>query len=157
MTRAVAAASVVKGFGSSSSMSRNLLHGDSKVSEKSDGKRKMSAAVNWSEMIGVIAGPKLPGDTGESWLARAARRAGITYRQAKALRYGETTDPKHSVASRVLSAADQAKIELARHHVNELASIIQSLRNVDEDFHRPQIDGLVSAARALGAVDRSGD
>jgi hypothetical protein len=127
------------------------------VSESSDGKRKMSAAVNWSEMIGSIAGPKLSGDTCESWLARAARKAGITYRQAKALRYGETTDPKHSVASRVLSAADRAKVETARHHVNELASILQSLRNVDEDFYRPQIDGLVSEARALGLVDRTGD
>ena len=117
----------------------------------------MSAAVNWSEMIGVIAGPKLPGDTGESWLARAARRAGITYRQAKALKYGETTDPKHSVASRVLTAADKAKIEQAKHHVNELESILQSLRNVDEDFHRPQIDALLREARALGVVDRTGD
>ena len=117
----------------------------------------MSAAVNWSEMIGVIAGPKLPGDTGESWLARAARRAGITYRQAKALKYGETTDPKHSVASRVLTAADQAKIIQARHHANELATIFQGLRNIDEDFHRPHIDALVDAARALGAVDRTGD
>lgn len=131
------------------------------MSESSNGKRKMSAAVNWSEMIGVIAGPKLPGDTGESWLARAARRAGITYRQAKALKYGETTDPKHSVASRVLSAADQAKIAQAKHHATELADIFQStatsLRNVDEDFHRPDIDALVAAARVLGAVDRAGD
>jgi hypothetical protein len=108
-------------------------------------------------MIGVIAGPKLPGDTGESWLARAARRAGITYRQAKALKYGETTDPKHSVASRVLSAADKAKIVQAQHHATELATIIQSLRNVDESFHGPQIDALLREARAIGLVDRTGD
>lgn len=121
----------------------------------------MSATINWPEMIGAIAGPKLPGDTGESWLARAARRAGITYRQAKALRYGETIDPKHSVASRVLSAADQAKIQQAKHHATELANIFQSvasgLRNVDEDFHGPDIDAYVEAARILGAVDRTRD
>lgn len=121
----------------------------------------MSAAIDWSEMIGVIAGPKLPGDTGESWLARAARRAGITYRQAKALKYGETTDPKHSVASRVLSAADQAKLAQAKHHATELANIFQGtasrLRNVDEDFYGPRIDALIDAARQLGAVDRAGD
>lgn len=117
----------------------------------------MTAAVNWSEMIGVIAGPMAPSDTRESWLARAARRAGITYRQAKALRYGETRDPKHSVAVSVLSAADRARIDEAMCDARKTAEnyhrFAEMLTHVDADFHRHQIDALVAAARILGHRD----
>lgn len=120
----------------------------------------MSASVNWSEMIGVIAGPKLSGDTGESWLARAARRAGISYRQAKALRYGETVDPKHSIASRVLTAAAQAKLDQAKRNVQSAAEIYQShadaLERINPDIYREHIDFLVGAARVFGGSDSSG-
>jgi hypothetical protein len=133
-----------------------LEHGGSEVSEKLDGKRKMPA-VNWSEEIGIIAGPMLPSDTRESWLARAARKAGITFRQAKALRYGETKDPKHSVAVSVLSAADQARMDQARRDVQSVAEIYRShaasLERIDADFHREQINALVNAARIIGAKD----
>lgn len=131
------------------------------MAETSDEKRKMSTAIDWSQMIGTIAGPMQPSDTRESWLARAARKAGITYRQAKALRYGETTDPKHSVASRVLSAANQARIEQARHYATELAEIFDGaplgIRNVYPNFDRAALDEFIKAARVLGALDSAGD
>lgn len=127
------------------------------MSESSDGKRKMSIAVNWSQMIGAIAGPMQPGDTRESWLSRAARRAGISYRQAKALRYGEVTDPKFSVANSVLSAADRARIEEARRDALYVANLChqhaETLARVDENSHRPEIDALVETARILGGRD----
>lgn len=129
------------------------------MSESSNGKRKMSAVVDWSQMIGTIAGPMQAGDTRESWLARAARRAGISYRQAKALRYRETTDPKHSIASRVLTAAEQAKLDQVKRDVQQASEIYRtyaaSLERIDADFHRVQIDAALYAASVLGSRDSS--
>jgi hypothetical protein len=133
-----------------------MQHGVSKVSEKQDGFRKMST-TDWTAEIETFAGPFSGNRKG--WLSTAARRAGVTYRQIKALYYREMTDPKHSVATRVLSAADQARIEAARRDARQLADTYRSaanaLANVDEDFHRSDIDTLVNAARLLGTVDRA--
>lgn len=127
------------------------------MSENSNGKRKMSTAVNWSQMIGAIAGPMQPGDTRESWIARAARKAGITYRQAKSLCYGETTDPKFSVAKSVLSAAEQAREEQRRRENIMLASRFETLAGGlnarDEDFNREDISSLLHAADLLRKMD----
>lgn len=127
--------------------------------EKSDGKCVVGRTLDWRDEIGVIAGPIQPNDTRESWLARAARRAGISYRQCKSLFYGQTKDPRHSVASKILSAADRARIESAKRDGGQLAEIYQStataLGNIDADFHRDTIDALVSAARIVSTLDRT--
>lgn len=123
------------------------------MSESSDGKRKMSA-INWHQEIGTIAGPMLPGDTRESWLSRAARRSGATFRQIKALYYGESADPKMSVAIGVLSAADKARAE-----ASELASRFESLAGAmnvtDPDFYSEDVTSLIHAARRLRGLDRA--
>jgi hypothetical protein len=133
-----------------------MHEGDSRVSEKQDGLRKMSA-TDWTAEIETFAGPFSGNRKG--WLSVAARRAGVTYRQIKALYYRETTDPKHSVATRVLSAAEQARLDAARRDARQLADTYRSaanaLANVDEDFHRSDIDALVNAARVLGVMDRA--
>ena len=121
------------------------------MSEKSDGNRKMHV-LSWHTEIEVIAGPRLAGDTRESWLARAARKAGITFRQCRALYYGETLDPKHSVGSRVQEAAQAARKE-AQDLAAQFESIAGSLNAKDADFHSEDVVALVHAARALRGLD----
>jgi hypothetical protein len=116
----------------------------------------MPRVLDWQTEIELIAGPMLASDTRESWLARAARRASITYRQCKALYYGETSDPKHSVASGVIEAA-----ELARKEARELASQFESLAGSINangkitDLYSDEVAALIQAAQRLRGVDRA--
>lgn len=117
-----------------------------KVSEK------MSAAINWQGEIGAIAGPF--GGNRKSWLARAARTARVPFRQIKALYYGESSDPKHSVGEKILSAAEQARISEARKDAAVVAEIYrrhaEALAVGGQDTDRPEVDALLTAARILG-------
>ena len=117
----------------------------------------MGQAINWKDEIGAVAGPFLPTDTKQSWLARAARKCSVSIRHVQSLYYGHVTDPKFSVASTILSAADQARIEEARRDVEKVAGLYRQhaarLETIDADFHREQINALVSAARILGERD----
>lgn len=72
---------------------------------------KRSEARKMREFVGVVAGPREWSDTRQSWLARAARRSGLTYRTIKSIWYGEIDDPKHYAAQLLRIAAQ--KIELA--------------------------------------------
>lgn len=119
----------------------------------------MSVVIDWKNEIGSIAGPFLPNDTKQSWLARASRRANVSLRHITSLYYGHAKDPKYSVASNVLSAAEQARLEDARRDAARLADIYASaaggLREIDENFHRETIDALVHASRVFGSLDRA--
>lgn len=120
-------------------------------------KVRMSVAVNWQAEIGVIAGP-FEGNR-KSWLARAARRASVSYRQVKALYYGETTNPRHNVATSVLTAAEQARLEETRRDALKVAEFCarraEALAVVDAEFHQPEIDAFVAAARFLSRRDNA--
>ena len=52
-----------------------------------------------------VAGPREWSDTRESWIARAARRAGVPFRTARAVFYREIRDPKWSVVETIRAAA----------------------------------------------------
>ncbi len=65
----------------------------------------MTAALR--ELIAAVAGPREWSDTRESWLARAARKAGISYRQTKSLWYGEIQDETHRSARLMRDAAER--------------------------------------------------
>lgn len=112
--------------------------------------RKMTA-INWPHQIEIIAGPYC--GNRKNWLARAARRAGTTYRQMKALYYEENRDPKVSVALGVLGAAEKARDE-----ASDLASRFESLAGAmnaaDQDFYSEDVLALVGAARRLRGLDR---
>ena len=105
-----------------------MSESSSRISEST-----MGQSVTWREDIAAIAGPYRPSDTREGWLARAARRARIPFRQMKSLWYGECTDPRYSVVMSVRGAADQARKEAL-----ELASRFEtaagSLNAIDPDF-----------------------
>ena len=124
------------------------------MSEKSDGKIVVYPTIDWQEQIGVIAGPRGPNDTRESWLARAARKSGASFWHIKALFYGELTDPKLSIAFKIISAADKARIQESKRDAQVVANFFhshaQALTNIDPDFHREQINAFIAAARAVG-------
>lgn len=120
---------------------------------------KMEQTINWPDEIGIIAGPF--GGNRKSWLARAARTAGVTYRQIKALYYGEHDDPRYSVGMKLLAAAQEAKIQRARCDALNVAEFFsrhaQALAVGGTDLDRKRIDEFVAAARVLGGGDRAGD
>src|SRR6266851_8898675 len=103
-------------------MVSNIAHQDSGKSENRGENIVMNRTVDWQTEIAAIAGPLRSSDTRESWLARAARKSTATYWHIKALWYRELTDPKYSVAYKVLSAAEKARAE-----ASELASRFESL------------------------------
>lgn len=107
---------------------------------------KLSGRVqSMRELVALVAGPRSWTDTRESWIARAARRAGISYRQAKSLFYGEITDRNHKSARLMRDAA----AELVGHY----ETLSTALENVDPDFHRHDIDSLRFLANALRNLD----
>lgn len=108
------------------------------------------------ELVAAVAGPREWGETRESWLARSARMAGVTYRQAKAVFYGEITDDDHRSVRRMKQAARELR---GRREAQELAaqfeSIARSAHEADTDFHSEDVAALVHAARILRGFDRT--
>lgn len=117
----------------------------------------MAAAVDWKTEIEDIAGP-YDGNR-KSWLSRAARRAAVSYRQIAGLYYDQVKDPKFSVASSVLSAAEHARIEATRKEASVLASrfavTAEGLNAKDPDFFSAEINSLEYAADLLRTMART--
>jgi len=124
------------------------------MSEKVDGNRLMSRVIDWKYEVEAIAGPFTGNRKG--WFAKAARRAGITCRQVKALWRGETKDPKFTVAVGVLSAAIAARKE-ARELASKFENLAGALNAKDEDFYSSDVLALIDAARRLRGLDRPGN
>lgn len=88
-------------------------------------------------LVALVAGPRLWSDTRESWLQRAARRAGISYRQVKAIWYGEITDNHHRSVRLLQDAAEK------------YGAIAHAIMAKDADFHVEDIAALLDLARQL--------
>jgi hypothetical protein len=86
------------------------------------------------EFIATVAGPRSWSDTRESWLARAARRAGISYRQCKSLWYAEISDRNHKSARLMRDAAEKYEAIAAQLPgslcSNEIASLLDLARTL---------------------------
>lgn len=108
-----------------------------------------SEKASMRDVIATVAGPRTWNDTRESWLARAARRANISYRSAKSLWYGEINDAEHKAARRMVKAAEQHGRDEARELAGRFESIAVALGATDADFHREDVVALLYAARAL--------
>ena len=91
-------------------------------------------------LIASVAGPRSWSDTRESWLARAARRAGISYRQVKSIWYGEITDPHHR------------SVRLLRDAAEKYGAIAQA---IDPVIYREEVAALLDLARKLRDQDNS--
>lgn len=107
------------------------------------------------DVVAAVAGPRGWGETRESWLARAARAADVTYRQAKALFYGEITDPEHRAVRRMKAAAERQGRREAAELAAKFDSIARSMNAADQDFYSADVAALLSAARVLRGLDRS--
>lgn len=98
------------------------------------------------ELVAAVAGPRQWSDNRKSWFDRAARRAGVSFRQVWAVYYGEITDPEHRTVLRMKTAA-------GRHEAQSLADRFQHLAGAlnqrDADFHSEDINALLHAASAL--------
>jgi hypothetical protein len=129
------------------------LHAVNVQQEISKMSEKHSGAV-MRDLVAAAAGPRQWNDTRESWLARAARNAGVSYRQAKALFYGEITDDEHKTVRRMRAAA-------GRHEAAELAHRYEALASTyhlrDEDLLRSDVAAFIDAVRALRGLGRSGN
>lgn len=106
---------------------------------------KFSGSNSVRELIAVVAGPRQWTDTRESWLARAARRAGVSYRQTKAIWYGEITDDNHRSARLMRDAAER------------YAAIADVLNAKDAEFFGTDIGALIDLARSLRSADGADD
>lgn len=109
-------------------------------------------AVEMRRAIAAIAGPRGFGETRERWLERAARRAQISYRQARSLFYLETRDPRGSVVEAVRRAHEKAVRSEATGLANKLEVMARGMHAADQEFFDADIAALCRAARALRSV-----
>jgi hypothetical protein len=102
-------------------------------------------------LIVAAAGPRLDTDTRETWLARAAEVAGVSYRQARAIYYGENVKPD----SDAVRAFEEAARERAREGAGVLAqrfdSIVVQLENEAAFLDRHELAALHRVAGKLRA------
>jgi hypothetical protein len=113
-----------------------------------------SSKMSTREAMIVLAGrPPAYGEL-PRWLDKIAKATGISFRTARSLWNEEISDPEHLAAKAV---RQQAQIEEARRDAKVVANFFnsraQALANVDEDFHRNEIDAFLAAARAIGGRD----
>lgn len=117
--------------------------------------------------IADLGGPRGDGDTRERVIERAARRAGISFRTAKSLFYGETSNPRASVVERVRAALSRRSINREEHAraaaeraITELSSAIAGaiLSGEDVDSHAlaRMLDGLCAAGALARPVAQAG-
>jgi hypothetical protein len=116
---------------------------------------KRSEEMPMQELVAAVAGPREWGDTRQSWIARAARRANISYRQARAIFYGEIDDPEHKAVRRMQAAIDHQQEKDAANELADLRSRIARLEALlvssDADFHRPTLDSLRESDGGVGS------
>lgn len=134
---------------------------DSSKRPNSEVEGKVNIADEMHQSIWQLAGGRGEHDTRETMLARAARRAGISQRQARALYYREAKDPKSSVVERVRDAISKSQIK-AEQDARKLASksgdvdqLVARAVEVDADFRREIAALVLSKFPWLGSADRS--
>lgn len=104
------------------------------------------------ELVAAVAGPRTEWGGRDRWFDRAARLAGLTYRQVRAVYYGKITDPENIAIRKLKEAAGKHE---AQRLAEQFENLAVSLNMRDPDFHSPDIVALVSAARALRGLNRT--
>lgn len=112
-------------------------------SEKASKKMSHVADIRDELHEGIVrlAGVRARSDTRESWIARAARKAGLTHRMARSLFYREIDDPKWSVVAAVRDALrrfDDIQEAVARDELDTLRRRIASLETALADVASPK-------------------
>lgn len=116
------------------------------MSDKSDGKKMIQ--TDWRQEVVWVCGPRLETDTRESWFARGAKKAGVQWRQLKALFHREVADPKYSIGERVKSAAAEARKE-ALEHAAQIESLVSRMQHTDPDFFGEEVSARLHALNQL--------
>lgn len=106
------------------------------------------------ELVMAVAGKRIPGDTNESWLRKASRLAGTSYRQAKALYYGEITDPDHKTVTKFKRAAGRYEAE---NLASQFEGIADAMGHRDALEYSADVTALLVAARALRGLAGTGN
>jgi hypothetical protein len=116
------------------------------------------------QAIITLAGSREWFATRQSWLAKAARSAGISYRSAKSLFYCEAEDPRASIVESVRAAIALRDADAKAKAIDEFAKLSTRLARLeaamaisDADFFGPQIDGVRAATNGIGGKDRAVD
>lgn len=110
------------------------------------GIKKMSIVVEMQTSIYKLAGERRPSDTRESMIARAARAAGISYRQAKSIYYAETENPRAQVIEAVRKAIAQQNLKVEQQATDELTELRSRVSRLE-----------MLIASAAAHLDRSAD
>lgn len=112
-----------------------------------------SVTVEMREGVSELAGPRLFAYTRESWLARASRKSGVSYRRVKGFFYQEYTNPSALDVERIRAALKSAQPRNeAFEHADTLERAARSLETIDADFHGADIHRLRDAARQLRGI-----
>ncbi len=113
-----------------------------------------SLAFEMRSSISRLAGERAWSETRKRWLDRAARKANISYRQARSLFYMEQPDPRASVVEQIRAAVARTQQDRLQEAKNEYRQVLEcltrletALRVSDADFHQPQADALREMAR----------
>ncbi len=114
----------------------------------------MSEKASMRRLVEAVAGPRTWSDTRQSWLNRAARRSGLSYRTIKGIWYGEITDESHAAIRILRRTAEDTSPEILAQRLEALA---RGMVAADADFYRPDVRALIDAVRALRGLDRTGN
>lgn len=101
------------------------------------------------ELVAEVAGARSWSDNRKSWLSRAARRAGLSYRSVRALWYGEITDTSRAARLMRMTAERIAADREMKHLADKFEAMAARLRAKDADFHREDAASLCESARRL--------
>ncbi len=114
-------------------------------------------AIEMRNAVIALAGERNWGETRQRWLERAARRAGITYRSARALFYCEPHQPRAAVLHSVRAAVEELKKSEAKPRDTEIeemrswmATLQGRLERLDSEFFVREIEALGAATPAAG-------
>lgn len=114
-------------------------------------------ALEMRQSVFEIAGERGWQENRKSWLAKAARKIGITPRQTRSLFYMEG-GLKAEIVDRVRAARRQRLEIEAKNELAEITARIARLETIlrisDQDFHGPEIDALREMA---GRTNRTVD
>jgi len=106
-----------------------------------------------------LSEPWPPGSKVKEAINRAARASGLSYWRAFDIWYGKARRIEHHEWEMVSRALEKAQQKAARNELHELktrlAVLEARLNQVDQDFHRPEIDRVGQQVRQLRRVDRT--
>jgi predicted phage-related endonuclease len=103
-----------------------------------------------------LAEPWARGDRIKTAIARAARRAGLSYWRAFDIWYGKARRIEPHEIDAIADALDKRRKEITRNELHDLRTRLARLEallvQTDEEFHRPTLDQLRSPDGGLGGM-----